>query len=51
MINRTHFPQYHIPAVCQLELLPVNVLPYFTHCMKVAYDGIKGSLKPNQIRT
>ena len=48
MINRTHFRQYHIPAVCQLELLLENVLPYFTHCMKVAYDGIRGNCSPNK---
>ena len=31
---RKHFLKYHSP-VCQQKLLPVYVLPYFTHCMEV----------------
>ena len=34
---RKHFLKYHPPPpVCQQELLPIYVLPYFTHCMEVA---------------
>ena len=33
---RKHFLKYHSPPVCQQKLLPVYVLPYFTHCMEVA---------------
>ena len=38
---RKHFFKIYFPPVCQQKLLPVYVLPYFTHYMEVAC-GHKG---------
>ena len=34
--NQNTFIKISFPPVCQQKLLPLCVLPYFTHCMEVA---------------